>query len=308
MASPYTETVVTVSAIIPATNDPDTLDRCLAALQAGGCPPDETVVVREPAWANAASARNLGAARATGDVLLFVDADVEVHEDVLERIRASFSTNGRLAALFGSYDDEPAAPGAVSAFRNLLHHHVHQSSPGRATTFWTGLGAVRRATFLAVDGFDESVEFMEDVDLGMRLSERGELIVLDPTIQGKHLKRWTLRSMVHTDFWARGVPWTALLLRHGGSRSSLNLSWRHRLSALVSIAGAVAVVRRSLLGVSGCAVALVGLNLRFYLLLVRTRGVAEAATGVALHALHHLVAAAAVPMGVLRHVRDRASS
>ena len=29
-------------------------------------------------------------------------------------------------ALFGSYDDAPAAPGLVSQFRNLLHHYVHQ--------------------------------------------------------------------------------------------------------------------------------------------------------------------------------------
>ena len=29
-------------------------------------------------------------------------------------------------ALFGSYDAEPAAPGWISRYRNILHHHVHQ--------------------------------------------------------------------------------------------------------------------------------------------------------------------------------------
>ena len=38
----------------------------------------------------------------------------------------------------------PPRRGAVSRFRNLLHHHVHASSPGPAETFWAGLGAVRR--------------------------------------------------------------------------------------------------------------------------------------------------------------------
>ena len=47
----------------------------------------------------------------------------------------------RPAALFGSYDDMPAAPGAVSQFRNLLHHHVHSpiAGPGRDL-----LGGARR--------------------------------------------------------------------------------------------------------------------------------------------------------------------
>ena len=44
-------------------------------------------------------------------------------------------------AVFGSYDDEPADEGTVSAFRNLLHHHVHQSSPGPAEDI---LGRARR--------------------------------------------------------------------------------------------------------------------------------------------------------------------
>ncbi len=54
-----------------------------------------------------------------------------------------------LTALFGSYDDAPAAPGLVSQYRNLLHHFVHQQGVFRdeirpAHTFWTGCGMIRR--------------------------------------------------------------------------------------------------------------------------------------------------------------------
>jgi hypothetical protein len=50
---------------------------------------------------------------------------------------------------------------------------------------------------------------------------------------------------------------------------------------------------------------LIGLNAPFYALLVRRVGPAGAVGGIALHALHHLVAVAAVPAGVLRHLQER---
>ena len=173
------------------------------------------LVVTDPSL-GASDARNAGAARATGDVLVFVDADVRVHPDALGRIRAAFDADPSLTALHGSYDDSPSHRSTVSAFRNLLHHHVHQANPGPAETFWTGLGAVRRDAFLAVGGFDAERyphPSIEDIELGHRLVAAGGTLVLDPTVQGTHLKRWTLRSMVHTDFARRAVPWIALQVR-----------------------------------------------------------------------------------------------
>ena len=221
---------------------------------------------------NAAAARNLGARRAAGSVLLFVDADVEVCPDAVARIRSRFEADPGLTAVFGSYDDSPSAPGVVSGFRNLLHHHVHQNAEGPATTFWTGLGAVRREAFESVGGFDETVEFMEDIDLGMRLSAAGARIELDPRVQGTHLKRWSLWSMVRTDFIGRGVPWVLLLLRHRGSTTALNLGWRHRISALAALAGSISLVLRNVRGIVVSVAALVALNHSFYALLWRRRG------------------------------------
>src|SRR5207248_11244099 len=128
----------------PATDGSPTLDRCLDSLRSGA---DELVVVTEPAGAGPAEARNLGAARATGDVLVFVDSDVVVHPDALERMRAAFAGDETLTAVFGCYDDAPEADGVVSRFRNLLHHHVHRAAAGQADTFWAGLGAVRSRAF-----------------------------------------------------------------------------------------------------------------------------------------------------------------
>ena len=52
--------------------------------------------------------------------------------------------------------------------------------------------------------------------LGVRLANRGARIVLDPSLQGTHLKAWTFGEMVRTDFAGRGVPWIDLLLAGGG--------------------------------------------------------------------------------------------
>ena len=294
-----------LSAIVPATNAPPTLGACLEAIRGADDPPEELIVVEE-GGGGPADARNRGAARASGDVLVFVDADVVVHADAFARIRRAFEADPSLAALFGSYDDRPAAPGTVSAFRNLLHHHVHHSGAGPATTFWAGLGAVRRDAFEAVGGFDAKrylVPSVEDIDLGTRLAVAGNRIELDPSVQGTHLKAWSLRGMIESDLWHRGVPWVELLLRHGNRSSALNLGWRHRASAVASLVTAVALVRgRVRTAVVGLA-ALVALNRSFYSLLARRRGPAEAAAGVGLHALHHLLAALSVPVALIEYLR-----
>lgn len=299
---------LTVSAIVPATDAPPTLAACVEAIRGANDPPDELIVVDEPRLAGPAAARNRGAAGAAGDVLVFVDADVVVHPDAFSRIRAALGADPGLVAIFGAYDDRTSAHGAVSAFRNLLHHHVHSTSAGPATTFWTGVGAVRREAFLSHGGFDEHRyprASIEDVDFGMRLASAGARIVLDPGIRGTHLKSWTLVDMVRTDFARRGVPWVVLLCRHRSVPATLNLRWPFRLSAALS-ATTLFAAWRGRPGIAAASLtALVFVNRRFYRLLYHRRGVREAALGVGLHGLHHLTSVAAVPAGIAAYLRER---
>ncbi len=295
-----------LTAIVPATDEPPTLAACVGAIRAAAEPPDEVIVVRE--GNGPAAARNAGAAAAAGDVLVFVDADVLPHADAFARIRRAFDERPDLVALFGSYDDAPPAPGLVSAFRNLLHHHVHQTSGGRATTFWAGLGAIRRDAFAALGGFDAAryrEPSIEDIELGARLAAQGGWIELDPRVQGTHLKAWTLGSMIRTDFARRGVPWVELVLRGGGSSSALNLGWRHRASAVASLLALTAALRGRPRVATAALAGLLALNGPFYSLLARRRGPGEAALGIGLHALHHLTAVASVPVGVAGYLRER---
>jgi hypothetical protein len=296
-----------VTAIVPATDRPETLGRVRAAIEAAEAAPEEILVVDGPSEAGPAEARNAGAHRASGDVLVFVDADVLVHRDAFVRIRGAFASDPGLSGVFGSYDDEPAHDGTVSAFRNLLHHHVHQTSPGPATTFWAGLGAVRRDVFLDSGGFDRAYgdPSIEDVELGLRLTDAGHRIVLAPDIQGKHLKGWTLPGMVRCDVQHRAVPWLTLLLARGRPMAALNLGWRHRVSALASVGLAGAVAARRHRGVVPAVALLLALNRSFYGLLWEKLGPRKAAAGVGLHVVHHLSAVVASPLALWAYARAR---
>jgi len=67
----------------------------------------------------------MGARQATGDVLLFIDADVTVHADVVERVVSRFELEPELDGLIGTYDNAPADPASFSQFKNLMHAFVH---------------------------------------------------------------------------------------------------------------------------------------------------------------------------------------
>jgi hypothetical protein len=156
-----------------------------------------------------------------------------------------------------------------------------------------------------VGGFDERFSHLEDVDLGMRLTERGAKIRLDPSIQGKHLKAWSLVGMIHTDFFGRGIPWVRLLARNPSNTTALNLGWRHRVSAVASLVLLAGVVTRRPRRILGPLVLLCTLNRSFYAVLLRSRGWTQAAIGVPLHAVHHIVGAAAVPGTLLLYIAER---
>ncbi len=294
-----------LSVVIPATDRPSTLGRCLAALGHSD-EPHAVEVVTAPPGSGPAAARNAGAARGGGEILVFVDADVEVHPDALRRLREALDRDPGLDAVFGAYDESPAAPATVSRFRNLLHHHVHVSSPGAASTFWAGLGAVRREAFDAVGGFDPERfprPSIEDIELGVRLCDAGHRIALEPAARGTHLKRWTLRSMLRTDLLSRGAPWVALQLERGAAAGSLNLSWRHRIAALAAVAATGAALARRPRVAALALAAMVAPNARFYVLLHRRGGLRLALAGLPLHLLHHLTAVASVPAGAVLWAR-----
>ncbi|MBL8057844.1 MAG: glycosyltransferase [Anaerolineales bacterium] len=323
-----------VSVIIPVRDGGAPFQRCLAALAAAAPPPLEVIVVDDgsrddsPRWAAAAGARvlttprpgsgpavarNLGARGAAGDVLFFCDADVEIRPETIGRLQAALAADPALAALFGSYDDAPGDPGFLSQYKNLLHHYVHQQAAEQAGTFWSGCGAIRRAVFLEHGGFPESYRFpsIEDIALGVALTAAGRRIRLDKGLQVKHLKRWTLAGLLHSDILARGVPWTRLILQTGRMPNDLNLRTASRLSvglvylALLALA-AGAVWPPAWLAAGLAAALLAWLNRDVYAFFWRRRGPLFTVGAMGMHALYYGYNGLALALGLLLHLRDRA--
>jgi glycosyltransferase involved in cell wall biosynthesis len=308
---------VALSIVVPVHNDARNLAICLAALRRAVIQSSEMIVVDDASEddicpiANQAEARYLrlpmrggpGAARnagwriAQGEVVLFVDSDVVVPPDATRRLLERFGQRPELVAVFGSYDDLPAAQSFYSQFRNLLHHYVHQTSSQDAQTFWAGFGAIRRSALENSGGFDEQIEGMEDVELGMRLASGGARLSLDKSLQVKHLKSWTLASTVSTDVFLRAVPWSRLLLAANNIPPDLNLTYASRLSAVLvaALMMTVGLLAPAALHFRGwregpllwtaalLALSLLALNRQFYVFLLRKRGLAFACAAVVAH-------------------------
>ena len=246
-----------ISVIVPVYNGAHYLDRCLDAILATTYPDYELIlvddastdrsgeigrhkgvtVIRLPRQGGPAAARNAGARCARGDILLFIDADVVVQSTTLERVAANFFQHPWIAAVFGSYDDSPAATNFLSQYKNLCHHFVHQHACAEASTFWAGCGAILRSVFLEVDGFNElryAKPSIEDIELGYRLHAQGYRIRLDKEMQVKHLKTWRLGSLFRADIFYRAVPWSKLILESHHLINDLNLRTADRVSAVLA--------------------------------------------------------------------------
>ncbi|HEX3176954.1 MAG TPA: glycosyltransferase family 2 protein [Methylomirabilota bacterium] len=323
------ESTLRLSVIVPVYNNLRDLSECVAALHAQAASDVEILVVddgstddtaegalalgvtvlRMPANAGPAAARNHGAQHARGDVLFFVDADVVVRPGTIERIRRVFVDRPDVAAVFGSYDATPRVSRHVSRYRNLLHHFVHQNGHGEASTFWAGCGAIRRRDFDEIGGFDERRfrrPSIEDIELGHRLRRAGRTILLDKRIQGTHLKQWTLVSMIRTDILQRAIPWSRLTLETEMLPDTLNVAWDQRLSAmLVALSILVlpfAVLKIELAAVAALALAgVVALNRQLYLFFFRCGGLVFALVSMTLHMTYFVYSGLSYVFAVAEH-------
>jgi GT2 family glycosyltransferase len=173
---------------------------------------------------------------------------------------------------------------------------VHQQSSEEAVTFWAGCGAVRKKVFDRAGGFDQdryARPSIEDIELGYRMRKMGCRILLDKALQVKHLKRWTLASLLRADILHRAVPWSMLIFERDQVVSDLNLAWRSRASAclagLLAVTLGLALLEKAFLcGAVLLTVILVVLNLDFYRFLFRKRGLAFAVLSFFMHMLYYL--------------------
>jgi glycosyltransferase involved in cell wall biosynthesis len=334
-----------MSVIVPVLNGGLVLSDCLNALSRSDYPDYEVLVVddcsndltvqiaeshgarciQNPHTMGPGGARNVGAQYATGDVLVFVDADVVLPPDGLRLMAEDFLYNPQIVAVFGSYDDAPACTAFISQYKNLLHHYIHQTSRESASTFWAGFGAIRKPVFEKFGGFDAtsySVPSIEDVALGFELVHSGLSILLDKRLRVKHLKEWSWFSLLRTDIFDRAVPWTRLILNTHHLPDDLNFDYTARTSSiLVGLLTLICVllpiaflqpwpdVKVPLLATATLiAVLLLYLNRRVYRFFVQKRGWWFAARAVLAHWAYYLYGGVTFIVVAAEHLVLRAFS
>ncbi len=207
------------SIIIPVYNDPDGLDRCLAALARQRFPIEavEVIVVDNGSRASPANvvarygfatlieefepgsyaARNAGVGRATGPVLVFTDADCVPHEDWLGNLLERFSSDPAIEAIGGEVSLVASSnPTAAEAYEKVFgfRQSKYISENGFAVT--ANL-AIKRATFDRIGWFSPAVKSGGDRDWGHRLHMEGGRIEYAAAAVVYHPARATLRELIH---------------------------------------------------------------------------------------------------------------
>lgn len=268
-------------------------------------------VIRATKNGGPGAARNLAATRTDCELLWFVDADVVVHPESVDRIPIAFA-NPAVHAMFGSYDENPPAPGFASQYKNLMHRYYHTHSSRQASTFWSGCGVVRREEFLRLNGFDVeqfTKPSIEDIELGYRIREAGGEIVLDPELLCTHLKEWSLREVVMTDVLKRAVPWSRLLATREMPENNLNVSTPERIRAgiaglwALSILGATISVLwpHGAMVFMAMTIIMVSANWRLLMFFTRRKGLPFGLAALAFHQVYYIYSAVAFSLVNLRH-------
>ena len=156
-----------------------------------------TVVTQKNA--GAATARQNAAKHARGEILLILDDDMQVLPGfVAEHVRLHREGTGHTCVM-GRYASDPdiaSMPLFERYYANMWDKLTEAVREGRmavtATILSTGNASMRRDDFMAVGGFDLSLERAEDVELGLKLEKSGVQMVFSEDA-------FTLHGSDHTD-------------------------------------------------------------------------------------------------------------
>ncbi|KGF71934.1 hypothetical protein DO97_14380 [Neosynechococcus sphagnicola sy1] len=145
----------TISVVIPCYNASQTIGNCLHSLLQQTYAPQEIIVVNDAstddaiaviaafnvqlincaANGGAATARAIGAAKATGDIIAFIDADCRAPQDWLEKIVGEFQRDPTLGGVGGKYS-HPVAQSTLGHFMIIEEEYAHfvfSKNPDQAT-------------------------------------------------------------------------------------------------------------------------------------------------------------------------------
>ncbi len=184
-----------------------------------------------------AAARNLGWQLANTPLIAFLDADV-VGANWLRPLLGHFDDESvgavapRVSApnpqrLRHSGSTKPAS--VLSRYERVrsaldMGHRPGRVAPGMRVSYAPAAALlVRRSALEAVDGFDESLRYGEDVDLLWRLDANGHRVRYEPSARVEHRNRSTWQTFADQRA-AYGSAAAALEHRHPGAVAPVRLS------------------------------------------------------------------------------------
>ncbi|WP_165864470.1 exopolysaccharide biosynthesis glycosyltransferase EpsD [Capsulimonas corticalis] len=154
---------------------------------AGGAP--YTLRVITQANQGPAQARNAGVWAAKGEIIVFIDDDVEPVDDFLASHMAHHKSDDKIVVI-GPMSPDPARRGVEPAWIAWEHAMLQKQyfnlttgvwKQAWANHFYTGNASLRREHIVAVGGFDVEFKRQEDVELAHRMRRtQGVNFVFDP--------------------------------------------------------------------------------------------------------------------------------
>ncbi len=128
--------------------------------------------------------RNIGAKKAQGEILCFLDDDCKPAKEWLKVITENFNQNRKIGAVgcrvVSSEDIFWHRCADYALFSRYQHTEAFYGSLGSAAI------AIKKVAFESVNGFHETLLASEDWDISLKLADKGWLCFFDPLIEVKH--------------------------------------------------------------------------------------------------------------------------
>lgn len=184
-------------------------------------------LVRHPRSRGPAAARNTGLARCGTEFVAFLDSDVLPRRGWLESLLGHFCDPSvalvapRIAALGGGRDTLLSRYETAQSCLDLGSREAPVTPYGPVSYVPSAAIICRRSALAEVDGFDESLQSGEDVDLCWRLLESGFRLRYEPIAGVSHEHRTELR------------PWLARRAFYGGSAAALSMRHPDKMAPVI---------------------------------------------------------------------------
>lgn len=177
--------VASISVIVPTKNEGKNIRRCLESIKKQTTKPAEVIVVDNYSTDNTptiarrlgaavytqgperSSQRNFGASKAKADYLFFIDADMELEDDVILEAANLLNKEPRLKAII--VPEKSVGAGFWAQARTLERSfYLNEPNIEAARIF-------QKKAFIELGGYDPSLTAAEDWDFHQRFSKKGEI-------------------------------------------------------------------------------------------------------------------------------------